>query len=75
VSEASSGFWNDIIPRVDAGRCKRCADCPPVASCLSNSIRRDEPDSVPVVDDRVCFGCYSCAGACPYEAIVLPRVR
>ncbi|NIV28654.1 MAG: hypothetical protein GWN58_03785 [Anaerolineae bacterium] len=75
MSEASSGFWDDIIPKVDVELCRRCADCPPVAACLSNSFRRDGPGSVPVVDDRVCFGCYSCAGACPYDAIILPRAR
>ena len=75
MSQGRSGFWDDIIPRVDAERCQRCTDCAAVAACLSNSIRQDGPGSVPVVDDRVCFGCYSCAGACLYGAIILPRAR
>jgi len=72
---AGGGFWDDIMPRVDPALCRRCDDCPPVAACSSSSIRRDGPNSVPMIDDRVCFGCYSCAGACPYKAIILPRAR
>lgn len=75
MTSANSGFWDDIVPRVDVQKCLRCMDCPPLAACLSASIRRDEPGSVPVIDDRACFGCYSCAGACPHKAVILPRVR
>lgn len=70
-----SGFWEDIVPRVDPERCRRCADCPAVAACMTQGIRRKEPDDLPVVDDSICFGCYSCAGACPHGAIILPRFR
>jgi Fe-S-cluster-containing hydrogenase component 2 len=69
----ASGFWDDIVPRVDPEKCRRCADCPVVAACLARSYRRDDPDDVPVVDEQICFGCYSCAGACPYGAVLLPR--
>ena len=75
MSAEGSGFWDDIVPRVDPAMCQRCADCAPVVACLSGSIRRSGPESVPVVDERLCFGCFSCAGACPHKAIILPRSR
>ena len=75
MSKEASGFWDDIVPRVDADRCRRCADCPAVAACLAQGFRRDDQDSVPTVDEKLCFGCYSCAGACPHGAIILPRFR
>ena len=71
----SSAFWADIVPQVDPEKCRRCADCAPVATCLAQGIRRDEPDGVPVVDAAVCFGCYSCVQACPHGAIILPRAE
>lgn len=67
-----SGFWADIVPRVDPERCRRCAECPAVAACLAQAFRREDPDNVPAVDESFCFGCYSCAGACPHGAINLP---
>jgi Fe-S-cluster-containing hydrogenase component 2 len=73
VGEESSGFWDDIVPRVDSELCRRCPDCPPVASCLAQAIHRDGPDRVPVIDEGFCFGCYSCAASCPHGAIILPR--
>ena len=75
MNPPTSSLWDDIVPRVDAEKCKRCVDCPPLAACLSASIRRDGPESLPAIADRVCFGCYSCAGACPHKAITLPRAR
>jgi carbon-monoxide dehydrogenase iron sulfur subunit len=71
--EEPSGFWDDVVPRVDPSLCRRCADCPPMAACSAQAIRRASPDSVPVADEDFCFGCYSCASACPYGAIILPR--
>lgn len=73
--QGTAGFWDDIVPRVDPERCRRCADCAPVAACLAGGFRRDSPDSVPFADENLCYGCYSCAGACPHRAILLPRVR
>ncbi len=67
-----SGFWADIVPRVDPERCRRCADCPAVVACLAKAVRRGDPNDVPAVDQGICFGCYSCAGACPHGAILLP---
>jgi Fe-S-cluster-containing dehydrogenase component len=72
---SNSGFWDDIVPRADPERCRLCADCPPVAACSAQSFRRDGPGSLPFADENFCFGCYSCANACPYKAIVLPRHR
>jgi Fe-S-cluster-containing dehydrogenase component len=66
-------FWDDIAPQVDPYLCRRCADCAPVAVCLAKGVRRDDPEGVPYVDTSICFGCYSCAGACPHGAIILPR--
>lgn len=79
MGQDAGGMWNDIVPRVDPERCRRCVDCPPIAACLAGGFRRDEAngapsaDSLPYADEDLCFGCYSCAGACPYNAIILPR--
>jgi len=70
-----TGFWDDVVPRVDTELCRRCADCQAVAACLAQGFRRDNPNAVPVVDENRCFGCYSCAGACPHKAVILPRFR
>jgi Fe-S-cluster-containing hydrogenase component 2 len=67
------GIWDDIVPRVDPERCRRCLDCAPVAICTAHAFRRDGPDEVPVASEDFCFGCYSCADACPQGAIILPR--
>jgi TPP-dependent indolepyruvate ferredoxin oxidoreductase alpha subunit len=69
----AGGFWDDVVPQVDTERCRRCADCAPVAACLAQGFRREDPGSVPAVDANLCFGCYSCAGSCPHGAIILPR--
>jgi Fe-S-cluster-containing hydrogenase component 2 len=71
----TDGMWDDIVPRVAPEHCKRCADCAAVAACLVQGFRRGDPDSLPVVDENLCFGCYSCAGACPHRAIIVPRFR
>jgi carbon-monoxide dehydrogenase iron sulfur subunit len=68
-------LWDDIVPRVDPEKCRRCADCPPVAVCPAMGFRRDGPDGIPVADESFCFGCYTCANACPYGAIILPRQK
>jgi len=68
-----SSLWKDVVPRVDPGLCRQCADCPPVAECPAQAFRRTGPGQVPAVDEGFCLGCYSCAGACPYGAIALPR--
>jgi Fe-S-cluster-containing dehydrogenase component len=67
-----TSFWEDIVPRVDPERCRRCRDCAPVAVCLARAFHRNGEDGVPVVDEDFCFGCYSCAGACLHKAIILP---
>jgi NAD-dependent dihydropyrimidine dehydrogenase PreA subunit len=75
VSEDAGGFWEDIVPRVDPDRCRRCAECPSVTACLAQGFRREDQESLPVVDENMCFGCYSCVGACPHGAIIPPRFR
>jgi Fe-S-cluster-containing dehydrogenase component len=70
-----AGFWDDIVPKVDAELCQRCADCAAVAVCLAQGFRRENPDALPVVDESRCFGCYTCAGACHHGAVILPRMR
>jgi len=69
------GIWADIVPKVDPERCRRCADCAAKSTCLAGALSRQNQESVPVVDEGFCFGCYSCAGACPFKAILLPRLR
>jgi Fe-S-cluster-containing hydrogenase component 2 len=73
VSQESSTLWNDLVPQVDAQRCRRCAVCPPVETCLTRAVRRDGPGSLPYADPNLCFACYSCAATCPYGAILSPR--
>jgi carbon-monoxide dehydrogenase iron sulfur subunit len=73
MSQEAGGFWTDIVPRADPERCRHCADCAAVAACLAQGLRRDSQDQVPYADENVCFGCYSCVGACPHGAILLPR--
>lgn len=75
MSEEAGGFWEDIVPRVDPEKCRRCAECPSAAACLAQGFRREDHDSLPVVDENMCFGCYSCVGACPHGAIIPPRFR
>jgi Fe-S-cluster-containing hydrogenase component 2 len=73
MGQEASGFWLDIVPRVDPERCRHCADCAAAAACLVGGFRRDDPENLPFVREEICFGCYSCAGACPNRAIILPR--
>ncbi len=75
MARSERGLWDDVVPKVDPDRCRRCADCAPMAACLAGGIRRDHPDAVPYADEDRCFGCYSCVSACPYSAIVMPRIR
>jgi carbon-monoxide dehydrogenase iron sulfur subunit len=75
VEAKTSNLWEDVVPRVDPTRCRRCPDCPPMATCPAQGFRRSEPDSIPVADEDFCFGCYSCADACPHGAIILPRTH
>lgn len=70
-----SGFWAEIVPKVDADLCQRCADCAPVAACLAKAFRRSGQEELPEVDGSICFGCFSCVGACRFGAIVMPRQR
>jgi NAD-dependent dihydropyrimidine dehydrogenase PreA subunit len=65
--------WNDVVPRVDPERCRHCADCAPIAACLAGGFRRDDPSDLPFADPDLCFGCYSCVGACSHKAILMPR--
>jgi Fe-S-cluster-containing hydrogenase component 2 len=67
--------WNDMVPKIDIGRCQRCADCPPVAACLARALCREGSGSIPFADGDLCFACYSCVGACPFGAIVAPRMH
>ena len=70
-----TGFWDDIVPRVDPGLCQRCADCAPMATCPASALRRETDADVPAVDEGFCFGCFACAAACTYRAIILPKRR
>jgi len=75
MSARTGSLLDDILPRVDAARCRRCADCPPVATCPAMGLRRSSEYDVPVVDESFCFGCYSCAVACPHGAILTRMAR
>lgn len=70
-----SRFWAEIVPQVDLEICRRCDDCAPVATCLAKAFRRNGGEGVPVADESICFGCYSCVAACRYGAILMPRKR
>jgi NAD-dependent dihydropyrimidine dehydrogenase PreA subunit len=75
VGQKRNGFWDDVVPVVDPERCRRCADCPPLAACPVQGLSRTSLEDVPVADKDFCLGCYSCADACPHNAIILPRAR
>ncbi len=73
MGQDGSSLWDDLVPRVDPQRCRRCADCPPLAVCLVQGFRRDSPTGLPTTDQDHCLGCYACVGACSYGAILLPK--
>jgi Fe-S-cluster-containing hydrogenase component 2 len=75
MDEEVRGVWNDLVPRIEPECCRRCPDCPPVAGCLAQAFRRDGDGNVPYADGERCFACYLCVLSCPYEAIVVPRMR
>lgn len=73
MAPSAGGLWDDVVPKVDPERCRRCIDCAPLSACLAGGIRRDDAEDVPYADEDRCFGCYSCVSACPYNAILMPR--
>ncbi len=74
MGSGNRSLWEDLVPRVDPQRCRRCADCPPLAACLMQGFRREDPAGLPSVAQDCCLGCYACVGACPYGAIMPPKV-
>jgi Fe-S-cluster-containing hydrogenase component 2 len=69
----SSAFWDDVAPRVDPDLCRRCDECPAADACAARGFGRERKEGVPVVDSTLCYGCYSCVGACPQRAIKPPN--
>jgi CRP-like cAMP-binding protein/Fe-S-cluster-containing dehydrogenase component len=51
--------------------CYHCDDPVCLIGCPTGAIRRTNVGQVVAVDDALCIGCGTCAGNCPYDAIVM----
>ena len=54
-----------------ARSCYHCQDPVCLVGCPTGAIARVNVGSVVAIDDGLCIGCGSCAGNCPYDAIVM----
>ena len=54
-----------------ARSCYHCQDPVCLIGCPTGAIARVNVGSVVAIDDALCIGCASCAGNCPYDAIVM----
>lgn len=54
-----------------ARSCYHCQDPVCLVGCPTGAIARVNVGSVVAIDDALCIGCGSCAGNCPYDAIVM----
>ncbi len=50
-------------------RCHHCDEAPCVYACLTGAITRDHVTGVIKVDEKKCFGCWTCIVVCPFGAI------
>jgi Fe-S-cluster-containing dehydrogenase component len=50
--------------------CRQCEDCPPIATCPTGALSKNEQGSV-AVDTDACTGCGTCVEACKYGAVKL----
>jgi Fe-S-cluster-containing dehydrogenase component len=51
--------------------CYHCDDPVCLIGCPTGAIRRTNVGEVVAVDDALCIGCGTCAGNCPYDAIIM----
>ncbi len=62
----------DKIERFQIARsCYHCRDPVCLVGCPTGAIHRSGAEVVVEVDDEICIGCGTCAGNCPYDAIIM----
>lgn len=62
----------DKIERFQIARsCYHCRDPVCLVGCPTGAIHRAGIEAVVEVEDEVCIGCGTCAGNCPYDAIIM----
>lgn len=62
----------DKIERFQIARsCYHCRDPVCLVGCPTGAIHRAGAEAVVEVDDEICIGCGTCAGNCPYDAIIM----
>lgn len=62
----------DKIERFQIARsCYHCRDPVCLVGCPTGAIHRAGTEAVVEVDDEICIGCGTCAGNCPYDAIIM----
>lgn len=54
-----------------ARSCYHCRDPVCLVGCPTGAIHRAGVEAVVEVDDEICIGCGTCAGNCPYDAIIM----
>lgn len=54
-----------------ARSCYHCEDPVCLVGCPTGAIRRANVGDVVEIDDSLCIGCGTCAGNCPYDAIIM----
>jgi len=59
----------DGFPTVQEDMCHVCPKCLARAVCRVKTLRFMERGEPPFVDTALCYKCYVCIPACPFEAI------
>ena len=55
--------------------CMHCVDPVCLIGCPTGAIARNFADGRVMIDDRICIGCGTCAGSCPYDNIQMVEIR
>jgi MinD superfamily P-loop ATPase len=60
-----------IIPYVQEEKCLVCWPCQARTACKSKALIQIDRGDPPFIDASRCFGCHTCMGVCPVDAISL----